>query len=968
MMEASDTPLPASTGKARKIITSGRYSKSLKEILKLSAVSQGTSDVATKTSSVPDEMQEKWSLLGLLYATAMSRVGAQGAAQVFNGLHEFINVLTPEEVEAHTLSRTRGTEELAAALQDAAAIRRKTGGQDAHIGLRHALFAIMLPPDPDRFADTYELLAAAGTSPKALARIIAESCTEWAEDEEDRDVWSVLIDERLAKFQSLSFTVTQGTLVATPGADDPWAPGKVDRSGARLEAEAFASMICWRDFKPPLAVGVFGDWGSGKSFFMRLVHDAIVDRTCPGGADEPQDAGFMGHVVQIRFNAWHYAETNLWASLVDHILTELDSWAMTRQQAKTSDEVFARLDTARDWTLQAARDLIKQRKAKKDAQAELDKANANLVKKKEALADDPDAWRKGVWAEVFEATIDPALSQAAQDLGLTDEALKAPEDLRRAMAVYHPETGGAVNQDWLRFLGNRKSWGIGLVAALLLLPIVLGALMNWANLSSVGGAVAGAIAPVAAAMVAVSTGLRKAHVQLASAHQKVQQQIDDKSAKEAANRARAQAELEEAERATAEAEQNLRATEAALKEAELDYEAETGKGRILQFVRDRVTSGDYRKQLSFIAQIRRDFDELSVLMNDQPAPKESEDRRAQHAKRVEALIAEAQDQLHATEAQRLRATCAPLNADPSPVFERIVLYIDDLDRCPADQVVVVLQAIHLLLAYPLFVVFVAVDVRWLQQALEKEYEQFSDEGPVGGDHASASDYLEKIFQVPYWVRAMSADNTRDLLSDLMNVAAKPDAADARADQDATVDVTPADTPPEGDADTQTDTTTETKAEAARIDRPSPVQLQFSQEEETFAKALSMGLDGSPRRTLRFINSYRLIKASLTPAERRKLSDGGYRAVLALLAIQICTDAIGEDASNQIDGFSALAGKLRTEPDAALDWAKSIAASGVQRRMVATLEAYQQAGGSMSGMADHLAFVSRFSFSPERRRS
>ncbi len=33
---------------------------------------------------------------------------------------------------------------------------------------------------------------------------------------------------------------------------------------------------------------------------------------------------------------------------------------------------------------------------------------------------------------------------------------------------------------------------------------------------------------------------------------------------------------------------------------------------------------------------------------------------------------------------------------------RIVLYIDDLDRCEPDKVAKVLQAVHLLLAFPLF--------------------------------------------------------------------------------------------------------------------------------------------------------------------------------------------------------------------------------------------------------------------------
>jgi hypothetical protein len=46
---------------------------------------------------------------------------------------------------------------------------------------------------------------------------------------------------------------------------------------------------------------------------------------------------------------------------------------------------------------------------------------------------------------------------------------------------------------------------------------------------------------------------------------------------------------------------------------------------------------------------------------------------------------------------------------PPPTLSRIVLYIDDLDRCPEKLVVEVLRAVHLLLAFDLFVCVVAVD-------------------------------------------------------------------------------------------------------------------------------------------------------------------------------------------------------------------------------------------------------------------
>ena len=55
-----------------------------------------------------------------------------------------------------------------------------------------------------------------------------------------------------------------------------------------------------------------------------------------------------------------------------------------------------------------------------------------------------------------------------------------------------------------------------------------------------------------------------------------------------------------------------------------------------------------------------------------------------------------------------------------PSIERIVLYIDDLDRCPSGQVVKVLEAVSLLFGFPLFVVG-AVDSRWLVHSLRHEY-------------------------------------------------------------------------------------------------------------------------------------------------------------------------------------------------------------------------------------------------------
>jgi hypothetical protein len=78
---------------------------------------------------------------------------------------------------------------------------------------------------------------------------------------------------------------------------------------------------------------------------------------------------------------------------------------------------------------------------------------------------------------------------------------------------------------------------------------------------------------------------------------------------------------------------------------------------------------------------------------------------------------------------RVRRAFEQLNAvverhqDAGDRPQRIVFYIDDLDRCRAAQVVRVLEAVHLLLAFNRFVVVVGVDTRWLETSLMSFYDE-----------------------------------------------------------------------------------------------------------------------------------------------------------------------------------------------------------------------------------------------------
>ena len=61
--------------------------------------------------------------------------------------------------------------------------------------------------------------------------------------------------------------------------DDPDDPDRLNRDA---EAAALAEMITAQSARPPLAIGLFGDWGEGKTHFLRRIADHVdklaVDR------------------------------------------------------------------------------------------------------------------------------------------------------------------------------------------------------------------------------------------------------------------------------------------------------------------------------------------------------------------------------------------------------------------------------------------------------------------------------------------------------------------------------------------------------------------------------------------------------------------------------------------------------------------------------------------------------------------
>ena len=90
---------------------------------------------------------------------------------------------------------------------------------------------------------------------------------------------------------------------------------------------------------------------------------------------------------------------------------------------------------------------------------------------------------------------------------------------------------------------------------------------------------------------------------------------------------------------------------------------------------------------------------------------------------------------------------------------RIVLFVDDLDRCPPELVVEVIEALQLLVKTKLFVVVLAIDPRYVCLSLEKYYKGvLNHRTPPSG-----MDFLEKIVQIPFRLPGVGHDKVTSLV-------------------------------------------------------------------------------------------------------------------------------------------------------------------------------------------------------------
>jgi MGS-like domain/KAP family P-loop domain len=697
----------------------------------------------------------------------------------------------------------------------------------------------------------------------------------------------------------------------------------------------FAELIAARETVLPLSMGLFAEWGAGKSHFMRMLEQKIDDLANETKADwakrldqeinlaplaEDGEGPWCRRVVPIRFNAWHYRDTDLWASLVTEIFDRMFEFLAGPQKTaddrlKAAEKLMKQVKKARGMVAEAAAEAKAAEEAAQRAKIQARKeANRiqQLVREREkqqaiisGMLDNfelllPKDVRTGAWEEALQ------ILRLKRETGFAEPKKSAKEqrsslvEIERCVSQFK-SLSGRVRVLWLSVVAEdgRSQRLLYLAGAMIAAPILAGfvvaGLTFWnQGIQQAGMLIGSLLGFIGTTGAWLGRQMHRADTILTSAETMVEtaqaRRVDLERTPEIK---RMRAELAKLDKKEEEAVERLRDAKAKVRRLEEELQEMRPERRLFRFIEERAAAKDYRQHLGLISLVRRDFQELSRLF---------------------------------TEKKDGTTVWESLLGNVEKSIDCIVLYVDDLDRCQSQRVVEVLEAVHLLLDFPLFVAVVAVDPRWVKQCLRAHYSKLldgaeaepserrprsSDVTPVdnGEAHANPLDYLEKIFHIPFYLPAMKIGGFKKLI---IKLAGQTETDKRRLDQDATVaesetalhasEDKPAeiDKPvsPSGDTDITVGISTSPPRETtlAKSEHSFPpisgetrvlgiVKLERWEVERLGDYS---SLISTPRAAKRFLNTYRLVRAGLPTADWATFcgdrdKSGEFRITMLLLA-------------------------------------------------------------------------------------
>jgi WD40 repeat protein/predicted KAP-like P-loop ATPase len=663
-------------------------------------------------------------------------------------------------------------------------------------------------------------------------------------------------------------------------------PQGEDRLNVKLEINALTNLLMLRDLQPPMAVGILGSWGSGKSFCLYLMKQRINEirsealTEAQAWGDTDQLFPYVGHIYQIEFDAWTYAKSNLWASLMQKVFLELNRQISLEQKLEAAKvdllkggQIWKALnymsDKNRRQILEShlTRDVFKfwedidsSEKVSSVLWERLGRVQQHDIKRlrveQESLFEKQRELSKKYIA--IEVKVDQRIRQDSRALVWTSLSEDLSKVMGKTFEMLQPRLINKNEADKVRTILEelepdfwqsllRTTRKIPGFTTLFILSLLLLAISPWlANQLSSSSQIREMLDILLrspAFIIGIPfvnriwKGWRRYRKQVKQVLDRYQQDVVAQR-EELIKSRHAHIEIEKSkDTELVELEKEVKLQQVHVEHVQQRISIATTYNSLTDLIDARLQTDPYSEQLGLLQQVKGDIEDLTdclVIQDDDP----------DHVKKNKIEL---------------------FQRGPA----RVVLYIDDLDRCPPAKVVEVLEAVQLLIKTSLFIVVLSIDDRYIARALEEVYKGvLKRRGKPSG-----IDYLEKIVQISYRMRSISPSNMKNYLDFQMKTEDDDQDVEVPASTQPTEDLpndydvdNPSTTllsPPLGT--TREQTTTDTSSGLTKPDEVPKTHdtisevLKFSRSEFELLTNCCKNVDLSPRTAKRLINIYKTLK-------------------------------------------------------------------------------------------------------------
>lgn len=614
------------------------------------------------------------------------------------------------------------------------------------------------------------------------------------------------------------------------------------------DIRAFARVMAAKSFNPPLAIALLGKWGSGKSFFMRKLKEQIHQLSHSG----PKNIYCEG-IAHVHFNAWSYMDTNLWAGIITKIFEGLQNYI---KDTNEGDDQVQKIEEALTEKLNITQNQLKDLESQQKRIAK----NVELLEKSIKTA-------TIALDEKIEKIRSTSLSEILKNI---DDKFDIRNEIKMALisnksfngnlekfetiipSKYWVNPSALYNKSKSVYTFFRAFFGKGVwknnilsTGIILLVVIILPCLIHFAkwNINLFDFSLTPKVWVFISLIGTFITRLIKTfhHLRpLVASFWKIKENYESEKENILFEFHQKEKALQlEIENSKIEIDSLItQIVEAEKQKSDIDYRLKNTltTEALFKFIENRSFSNDYKKHMGIVSIIRKDFEILSNLLTGHNIELEENKDSQEFSEKFNFSL------------------------------KRIILYVDDLDRCEEDRVIQVLEAVNLLMAYPLFIVVVGVDPRWVKNALKKKYALHfngnkNDDSSI--QRIEPTNYLEKIFQVPFQLKDADDTSIKHMLKTLAKSKPEPESG---------IKETNIHTKDENDEAYERTRKTEPQynPEETKETKYSVVQnkalinniesLKFSEVETQLLQEMSLVIGSNPRAVKRFVNIFRIVKA------------------------------------------------------------------------------------------------------------